>query len=268
MSDLNYHVLNDSVILNYDGKTFNINSADNRYARIIECIKSGDLDRIPEIVEIERALTAKGLIVIDGLVHIDGVPMPDALSKRVLAFHEQGLPFDYLLKFWDNLRQNVSYNARQMLYNFLNHNGHPITKDGCFIAYRGVSDQFKDRHTGKFDNSPGKVCKMPRNAVDDNPNNICSAGLHVACYDYAYGWGPKRIEVKINPKDVVCVPADYEGTKMRVCKFEVVRECYKMYDSELYDDEPKKESLQQLKQHATVKEIDSWWLWFSNLVKS
>jgi hypothetical protein len=31
--------------------------------------------------------------------------------------------------------------------------------------------------------------------------------------------------VKVNPADVVAVPTDYNGTKMRVCRFEVLEEC-------------------------------------------
>src|SRR5690606_24725742 len=68
-----------------------------------------------------------------------------------------------------------------------------------------------------------------------NPNNTCSFGLHVACFDYAKGFGPRLIEVKVNPADVVCVPTDYNGTKMRVCKFEVIQECQAIRDEVLYN---------------------------------
>jgi predicted RNase H-like nuclease (RuvC/YqgF family) len=50
----------------------------------------------------------------------------------------------------------------------------------------------------------------------------------VACFDYAKGFGEKLVEVLVNPADVVCVPVDYNGTKMRVCRFEVVAECQEM----------------------------------------
>jgi len=102
-----------------------------------------------------------------------------------------------------------------MLYSFLEHNGHPLTEGGHFIAYRGVTEDFKDMHTRTFNNSPGSVCEMPREEVDDNPNNTCSTGLHVASFKYASDFGPKVVEVKINPKDVVAVPVDYNGIKMR-----------------------------------------------------
>lgn len=220
--NVHYHVLNNSIVLNYNSKTVVVSKEDERYAGVLDAIKSKRLDLIPALVEIERQFNGKGIELKDGLVHVGDSPIPSELNERILKHKELGLPYDSLLRFWENLKQNPSYNARQMLFAFLTHNGHPLTEDGCFIAYRGVTADFKDVHTRKFDNSVGKVCEMPRNEVDDNPNNTCSKGLHVACYEYAKGFGDKLIEVKVKPQDVVCVPTDYNKTKMRTCRFEVV----------------------------------------------
>ena len=105
--------------------------------------------------------------------------------------------------------------------------------------------------TGKWDNSPGAVCEINRELVDDNPTNTCSTGLHVACFGYAKDFGEKLVEVKVNPADVVCVPIDYNNTKMRVCRFEVLAECTDMRDEPLYghpkpaDDEQEEEEYRE-----------------------
>ena len=234
MSDINYILLDGSVIVNYDGKTIPISKDDFRYEEIDAAIKSGNLEDIPALIEVERFYNELGLEIKDGLITVNGDSIPESLSKRIMDLREGQYPVDPLLKFWENLKQNPSFNSRQMLYDFLEHNGHPLTADGCFIAYRGVTDEFKDSHSNKFDNSIGKVCEMDRADVDDNPNNTCSSGLHVACYDFAKSWSHKTVEVKVNPKDVVCVPKDYNGTKMRVCKFEVLAECKNMHTEPLY----------------------------------
>ena len=112
-----------------------------------------------------------------------------------------------------------------MLYKFLEHNGHPITTEGNFIAYKAVRSNFLDIHTGKFDNSVGNIVSMERSQVDDNPENTCSSGLHVATLGYAQSFGGYDsilIDVEIDPADVVSVPKDYDGTKMRTCKYKVV----------------------------------------------
>lgn len=234
---MNYHLLQHSIVLNYNNKTVVISEDDNRYEDVIDAIRARDFDSIPAIVEIERGFEGTGLELVDGIIHEGGSPIPPELNERILKHKEKALPYEPLIKFWDNLKQNPSYNARQQLFSFLSHNGHPLTEDGYFIAYRGVTNDFKDVHTGQFDNSVGAVCEMPREQVDDNPNNTCSRGLHVACFDYAKGFGPKMIEVKVHPKDVVAVPTDYNGTKMRVCRFEVVAVSQDMRTESVYNHE-------------------------------
>jgi hypothetical protein len=231
---MHYHVLEQSIVLNYLGKTVVVSKGDSRFEDVLECIRNGDLDSIPAIVEVEKGFEGTGLELKDGLLYTDGQPIPSELNARILKYKDLGLPYEPLLKFWENLKQNPSYNSRAQLFAFLSHNGHPITEDGFFIAYRGVTNEFKDKHTGKFDNSVGAVCEMPREQVNDNPNETCSSGLHVACFDYAKGFGPQLVEVKVNPKDVVCVPTDYSGTKMRTCRFEVVAVGEKLRTEALY----------------------------------
>lgn len=224
---MNYIILPQSLILNHAGKTTTINKADGRYDQVIQKIKEGKLDEIIPLLSIADSLSERGFQVVDGIVHVDGDALPDSLSARVLDFFNNNLPFEPLLKFWAKLKTNPSFNSRQMLFKFLEHNGHPITTEGNFIAYRAVRNDFLDKHTGKMDNSVGNVVEIDRSKVDDNPNNTCSHGLHVATMSYAQTFGSgddKLLDVEVDPSDVVAVPTDYDGTKMRVCKFKVVAE--------------------------------------------
>ena len=224
---MNYIILPQSLILNHAGKTTTINKADGRYDQVIQKIKEGKLDEIIPLLSIADSLSERGFQVIDGVVHVDGDALPESLSARVLDFFNNNLPFEPLLKFWAKLKTNPSFNSRQMLFKFLEHNGHPITTEGNFIAYRAVRNDFLDKHTGKMDNSVGNIVEIDRSKVDDNPNNTCSHGLHVATMSYAQSFGTgddKLLDVEVDPADVVAVPTDYNGTKMRVCRFKVVAE--------------------------------------------
>jgi hypothetical protein len=224
---MNYIILPQSLVLNHAGKTTTINRADGRYDKVIEKIREGKLDEIIPLLSIADTLSERGFQVVDGIVHVDGDALPESLSARVLDFFNNNLPFEPLLKFWAKLKTNPSFNSRQMLFKFLEHNGHPITTEGNFIAYRAVRNDFLDKHTGKMDNSVGNVVEIDRSKVDDNPNNTCSHGLHVAtmCYASTFGSGDdKLLDVEVDPADVVAVPTDYNGTKMRVCRFKVVAE--------------------------------------------
>jgi hypothetical protein len=69
---------------------------------------------------------------------------------------------------------------------------------------------------------------MPRNGVDEDKERTCSYGLHFCSIKYLPHFsdsdGGKTMIVKINPKDVVAIPADYNNTKGRTCRYEVVAE--------------------------------------------
>jgi hypothetical protein len=66
---------------------------------------------------------------------------------------------------------------------------------------------------------------MNRQDVDDNCNNTCSTGLHFCSLNYLGSFGSSGdpvVILKIDPKDVVSIPVDYNNTKGRCCKYEVV----------------------------------------------
>ena len=101
----------------------------------------------------------------------------------------------------------------------------PITPEGNFLAYKGVNDDFTDKHTGKFSNKVGEVLEMRRGGVDDDARHGCSSGFHAGSYEYAKGYaynGGNLMVVEINPADVVSVPYDCECQKLRTCKYKVV----------------------------------------------
>jgi len=237
MSNVNYILLPNSVTLSFDGQLVTIQEGDHRYISIIDAIKCGELSEIPDLVDVKKSFEGlEGVELIDGRIYLDGKGIPEVLSDRVLRFKEQGLPFKPLIKFANKLSSNPSFNSRKMLYEFLEHNGHPITQDGNFIAYKKVNTNFKDCYTGKMDNSLGTIVTMDRNLVDDNPDHTCSSGLHVAAYGYAKDFSRGHlIEVEIDPRNVVAVPNDYNGEKMRVCEYKVLKVCESILEEEVYD---------------------------------
>ena len=95
------------------------------------------------------------------------------------------------------------------------------SEDGCFLAYKGVNDDYTDVHTGKIINRVGRTVTMERNRISDDPSVGCHTGLHVGSEDYATGFGSRTVICKVNPRDVVSVPLDCECQKMRVCEYSV-----------------------------------------------
>lgn len=199
---------------------------------------------VPDAVDKARYVhkTTKGKFTIqDGSVIIDGQTLPDSLSDKLLELVESGESTQRLENFWNNLAQNPTDSARQDLYGFLAENNVPITRDGCFIAYKTVKHNFWDKYTGDtFNCKPGNIVEMVREKVDHNRQNTCSNGLHVAAFEYAHNFGnndDRLMECKVNPRDVVAVPPDYSQRKMRVCRAEILRETTTKFVEAAYNDD-------------------------------
>jgi hypothetical protein len=168
-----------------------------------------------------------GFRLTNGVVYFNDQPVNNHLTRTIVTLAEAGKAIAPLKNFFINLRDNPSYRAVQDLYRFLEVGGMPITEDGHFLAYKAVRSNFMDIRSGTFDNSVGAVVQMPRNEVDENPEVTCSSGLHVCSYEYLPNFvhaDGHVVVVKINPADVVAIPTDYNNSKMRVCKYEVLQE--------------------------------------------
>lgn len=210
-----------------------------RFGEIKELLQSGRFSEVPAAVDMALAIETKTkgkFTVVNGCIEIDGEMLPKSLSDKLIEFVENALPTAPLERFWDNLRLNPTESAREDLFSFLEANEVPLTADGCFIAYKGVKDDYWDSYTGRTHrNLPGAVIQVDRSNVDPDRRNTCSYGLHVAAWDYANGFSSRTMIIKINPQDVVAVPPDYNQQKMRVCKYTVVSETDRSYDKSIYE---------------------------------
>ncbi len=249
---LSYHILPNGISLSYDGKVVLVNKSDKRHEKIIAAIRNGEESTIPGIVEhMQRYFDRHdGAEFVNGQVLIDGCEIPQELNHYILGLADDELPFNRMIKFWRRLQKSNRFGVRERLFRFLQRQEHPITEDGRFLAYRrvGVIDNKKtkkdgvdvlkfpnktegerilvDLHTRTIDNSVGETPYMDPVTVCDDPNITCAEGLHAASFKYAsefYGDGV-LVEVAIAPEDVICVPNDYDGQKMRTCRYEVITE--------------------------------------------
>lgn len=171
----------------------------------------------------QQKVTIKG-----GAVFWGNESVHNALTNRIMDIVREGLPVDPWLRFMENVYANPFPAAKVELFEFLEKCNLPITSDGCFIAYKLVTEDYKDIYTKTIDNSIGKVVEMDRSKVDGDRRNLCSTGLHFCSQEYLphYGTGPgtRTLLVKINPADVVSIPLDYNKAKGRCARYQVVGE--------------------------------------------
>lgn len=203
-------------------------AAHPNFNKVVEAAKVGDFNAIPDLANVARAVKTfgGGKITVDEhnqVVLFKGEELHNYAVDRLLTMMAEGFDVDPLVNFLTNLMDNPSKRAVDELYGFLEYGKMPITPDGHFLAYKRVRDDFKSVHDGKTDNSIGNVVEMDRNKVDDNKDSTCSYGLHFCSLEYLKSYmGSKIVILKINPRDVVSIPTDYNNTKGRACRYEVV----------------------------------------------
>lgn len=265
----------DTINVVIDGSFKSINRKDKDSDRIIElCRKFNNTSNIEEREKIKEdiiplANPAKRIeLESDNQFEFDGnrsmflkgtnEPIPEFMAKKLLEFIDNGISTKALVNFWKHLLLNPNKAVRTQLYGFLEHNGHPITDGGYFLAYKAVNTQKKyDKETGdevqswSYDEETGERIEqvvnqqtvfkpfhsgdygmkiifgepvvMPREECDCDPNRTCSSGLHVGSMEYVGDFGHSKakaiLEVLVSPRNVVAVPTDYNNTKMRCCEY-------------------------------------------------
>ena len=213
------------------------------YQKVLDAIKASDWDLVKNIIEPVKVVLnyGQGNVSVQGeKLFWKGKEMHNALTNRMIAMLQDGFPIEPLVTFMENLMTNPSKRAVDELYGFLEKNSLPITPDGHFLAYKKVRQNYFDCHTGTMDNSVGKIVEMERNEVDDNKEQTCSTGLHFCSQEYLphFGAGSRVVIVKINPRDVVSIPVDYNNAKGRACRYEVIGEVGENPDDTVEFDKP------------------------------
>jgi hypothetical protein len=227
------------ILLLSNGEKIRVEKTDKIYAKILktfELPKDEQESAVKGIINPISNIASKGFVIDGNNITFRGEALPQALVTKLLSIISDGLPVEHFEKFWERLRENPSAQSVAELTDFLSYKELPITEEGYLIAYKGVrSDYYSSTgntetrviqgtvdETGHIYNGIGEVIEVARNHVDDNRENECSFGLHCGSLDYARGFAPKLILVKVDPKDVVSVPKDCSFQKCRVSKYEVV----------------------------------------------
>lgn len=185
---------------------------------------------------IERSLAKRkltGTLTYDeGLLYYDGRPLHNYAADTLIGLLNLGHDVTALANFIDKQQANPDPTVHEHLYAFLEHGKIPLTPDGDFLVYKAVRANYRDIHSGQFDNSIGAAPSVPRESVDPDRTQTCSRGLHVCSFAYLphFSHADGHVMVcKVSPADVVAIPQDYNNTKMRVCRYEVVGEVTSYY---------------------------------------
>lgn len=229
---LDYALGENSITILHQGKPNIITSDRVNYRAIINAVKEDNKELVFELLDEAQTIISltEGRVRIEGQkVYFDDQEIHGALVNKLTHMLESGFTnLTGWMKFTEKLMSNPSMKSREQSYPFIARTDILITENGNCKGYKGVRNDFRDKYSGNFDNSPGMKHKMPRRDVDDDVDNGCSYGFHIGSHKYADGWGGsdgKLMIVEFNPKHIVSVPHCSNHEKLRVCKYKVLEEC-------------------------------------------
>ncbi len=230
-----FFVSANAVTVVIDGESYSLASNHQMFNQIKDELKKDiiDWEKVKELCDITQTLrnwSGDNFKVIDGSFYYtkDNVLIKtNPILNRIMAAVYSGESHERFLNFFDKLLSNPTESSREELFLFLQACTLPITSDGDFLAYKVITENYKDKRTQTFDNSIGATVKMSRLEVCGDRSITCSSGLHFCSKDYIRNFsshGDRLVVIKVNPKDVVSIPDDYNNTKGRCCEYTVVAE--------------------------------------------
>lgn len=224
------------VVLSVNGHTFTVPRKSVNGEKLAKGIMNGlpeeELLKLADPVEHINAIGGGTVTIQGGVAKYNGSVMPGCITRRMLDLLAHGLPIQHIVNFYVKLTGNPSNRAVNELFTFLENKNIPITPEGTLLMYKAIRNDWKDKHSGRFENKPGNELSMPRNEVCDNADIHCSYGFHAGSLEYVQWFadnfgnpeGDRIVLVEVDPADVVSIPKDCNCQKLRTCRYKVLQE--------------------------------------------
>lgn len=220
-------IMKDIVVFTHEDTVYRVQKSDPSFKTVKAALQKQDVSGAAQAYKKRYGGETPNLKVVAGKIILknDKITLGSEFAEAFAYAQNYGEADEKTLDlFFTNVAKNPDERSRQGLAKFIAVNRLPITDRGTLLAYRYVNGNFYDCYTGRMDNMIGNEVRMRREDCDHNPNQTCSAGLHVCHHEYMGGQGYNRVHlvVEVRPQDVVAVPSDYNNMKMRTCEFRVL----------------------------------------------
>lgn len=224
-----YRITPNTIVIAIGGTTHTVKKGVNpHYDEIVDAIKKKDWETVQSLIDVKTRVIewSEGELEISGgSIFHKGEEIRTTIATRILQQRVDGFDIQPMVKLFNNIAENPSADARNEIFDWLEANDIPTTEDGYILGYKKVRDDYMDVYSGTILNKPGCIVSIDRASVDPDRRNECSTGLHFAAQSYMNAYsGARVVVVKVHPRDVVAVPADYSFAKARACRYEVIGE--------------------------------------------
>ena len=162
MANIPYILTEQSLTVVLNGKSMTMESTNPKFEDAKVALTEENWEELENCFDLPKAVvnfTDGNIKVNEGTVTFKDEAVHNHVVDRILDFMRQGLPYKPLVKFLGKLMDNPSRRATNELYAFLEHKNMPLTPAGNFLAYKGVTSDFKDHYSRKFDNSVDRFWK-------------------------------------------------------------------------------------------------------------
>lgn len=232
IDNLDYIVTSKSITLMYRDNTRKYDQTDELYTVVKNACLHEDYAFLLRLVKpvdyINENIPEFTVDVTKLVVTVNGVDFPYQYSNLIISemnkdiHNKQNPDLQNLVNFFARcVQHNIGTDEVIQMYEFLKHNDIVILPDGSIQGWKYLykrGDIYLDDYTKSITNNVDTYISMLREEVDSDPTMICSRGLHVGAWDYVKG-NNHIAKVIVNPEDVVSVPVDYQGMKLRCCKY-------------------------------------------------
>lgn len=144
--NIDYDLLDNSVIVYVDGKPFHVSGGDHRFKPVCDAIHANKLDLLPDLLDINKSLNLQsGLAVKDGMMFFKDDIVPSAVADKFIDFKMNNVPLKPLLNCWLNIQYNEKFKNinKDKVFEILSRpDSYSLTSDGFFIIYKDG-----DRHS-------------------------------------------------------------------------------------------------------------------------
>ena len=226
---IEYTLTKNKLVISWEDQIHTFNQNDHLFNPLrLHCLNE-EWEAVINLLDKQKVIKEKSdnRIQIDGMtLSVDGVEFPLQYTKLILEEMNKDLhkPFDNIMAFFGRcIKANISETIVQQMFEFLKHNDIQILSDGSIQGWKYVQKgdkDYYDTYTGTILNNEGLTVSMPREEVVADPSVTCSHGLHVGAWDYVNNQ-TYIAKVILLPEDVVSVPIDYSGMKLRCCRYYV-----------------------------------------------
>lgn len=227
-----------------------VESSHRNFDKILEILSSQDeyMDDDEVTSEILHAFSGANVEAFTSLtgtvsvssfgVYYNGKAVSNKAADAILAVEDltriqDRLDATTIANFLEKAMKNPNPHAANDLFEWICKHDFVIYENGDFGAYKGVhSEDGRYLSTssgravvdgvpveGRIPTKVGSTVTMPREDVLHDPDQFCGPGLHAGTYEYASYYGDTMVLCRINPEDVVSIPRDANGQKIRVCKY-------------------------------------------------